>query len=492
MGESRTIGVITFSLLIAVSAMSESGAFTPNAEELEKKAQQSLSEKLLRLNQNSELQIIQKGKGQTNRMDGNPFGANDAYHDLKVPICAKRIKIRGHDECEQWNDPWVSSHGIGTSSDASGLEKVVGQAWEKNAMNALDAANFKGEEYGIWQVTAKDKDQGFIERQITAKKGSFDINKVADMTLLAEVKQQVEQVGIDTAESIINATYDENTGTPPEETLMNTEMGRKIAKDLTIKMRNRAGQSLFAALAGQQGIEAEIGEMTPTCEAYIQAYAANTKNPQAEINSFDTLFLTNTDLGVQAQRLENCKKMMTTGYYEAAETVPLSQTAGTQQGDINQRFDIRALKEQLYVLDYAGQLPPDASFPEERYKQLVADYEVGGRTFEGRLVTNAEQINSYNRALKEAAQAWRNAATRSDFINEDVAEKIEGQTIPLGGLDVANLNGPTPSMLDDLEDTAINNTESFQISRKVTLEKEEPLQFTEKSASELIVKSAGQ
>lgn len=448
----------------------------------EVKAKNKLAEKLMKLSKEVSVKEARypessNGGGQDfDRNTGNPFKSNTTYHSYVWDYC---MQWQGYNNCQKWLDPYVSIHGIEGGSDQSPLEGAIAKFWQGMKKPGDSGA---GGSYAIWDI--KSKGQG----SVLDDQGRLDREKLTKFSLKKEVTKQVEEIGYDTAQKQINVTYNEDAA---KNEMPNMESLRLMAGRWTRMFRNRMVANIGELRAADKGIEFALGEDSPDCSAYLgwmKSEQEETKTedrlqPQAQLD-----FETRTkDL---KQRYEMCMKVRNASV--AMVNAKVEGDKVISGGKDSEQIDKWRSRVNIATIDYGGidpnnvPKPGDAELTEEEVKQKIGDWEEGGKAMREVKISNADQIDQYNRQLKEAAQGMKEVSARSPFF-ADASDQILENRIQKGSKSLVEVNGLTKEMKLELKDTPMPRVGKSDAGAQ----KSNPDKELEQTPSQLTFTSAG-
>lgn len=430
------------SLLCGASLNAKSATFENANNEL--KAKLLLAEKLQRLGSSLDMKEASNkdsagGGGQAfNRSDGNSFTSDTTYHSYVWDYCMNWI---GNRVCERWLDPYVSMHGM--TGERSPLEAAVAQAWQANEKKVSK------DQFKIWNVQS--------EGPLTDVDGKLDRSSLKKWELTKEVRQQIEQVGTNTANRQMSLTYDENAEERKGNTMPNMESLRTMASRWTKMFRNRLVTTLGETRSAQQSIEFMLGEDKHDCDAYLGELKKDPDPMGLESRIRTQPLLDPMTRGQEIERRYNlCMQMKRQNVYAVNPTAEGDQVKpGNKEAEAIDTFRLRA---NIAAIDFAGIDPNSLPKPSKLalskadISSDVADYEVGGKEFQMLRQTNAEQIGSYNQALADSAARLTAMGNLSPSIPTD-DKKIDQWQIKTGSMNLVELNGLTPEMKQELKGT---------------------------------------
>jgi len=425
----------------------------------EQKARQSLGKKLLDLLQTPDLANRAYGSTNVNSNDGNSFESNSSMHSNVWPYCLNWINPV---QCEKWLDPYVPLHGLG--AEHSNLEGTIAALWQglsQDAETNVANAGSNGGQFSVFEVEAKEG-RSVVRLNSLVKTGSLALENLKEFRLNQQATQKAEQVGKATADRAIKSlTYDENAK-GSDEVMPNMESLRTMASVWTRAYRNRMVSNLGEIRAAKEGVEFELGE-DRNCDQFLQiAQNSQQINQQTAPGTVvDVLREPITVAQGLQKRYELCKALTST----SINVVNANTKSGSvEAGDPNEeRVDEWKTRVNIALIDHVGmdpnsiQRPGYASLKREDYTQELVNYKEGGREYETYEATNAQQIASYNQALEQAEASLRAVASiAGNQVNIQPGD-VTKYKIPEGGVDMVSLNGLTPEMMKELENSPVRN-----------------------------------
>jgi hypothetical protein len=406
----------------------------------EKTARQKLAKKLEKVNGGLDMKVAgypgTGGGGKSyNADDGNSFMSNTTYHSYVWSYCMEWQSDKRN--CKKWLDPYVSQHGF--HGDKSPLEAAVANFWQ--GMKSGEQKSAGSGDYAIWKVQAKGGN-------ILDDKGRLDMDQVKNMALKDQVKEGVEKVGYDTANRQISVSYDENAG-KGENIMPNMESLRLMASRWTDMFARRMVAIRGQSLAAQKGVEFVTGE-DMNCDQYAQQAKQFESNTEENIEG-------EARIKPQGELSPETKNLELEDRYKQCQMMMMANAYKPQQGE--NRMDAWRARVNLAAVDFGGIDPNSVPRPDgeqlskEETTQEIADWEAGGTSMKAVRVSNAEQIQSYNNQVREAAVAMKEAASRSPFI-PDASDQIAQNEIAIGQRSLIEINGLTREMRTELSDTS--------------------------------------
>lgn len=458
-------------------------------------ADEKLAEKVLKLLEAPSLANRQTSGNNDgkNALDGNSYLSTTTYHSEVWEYCVEWTE--DETSCNKWLDPYVSRHGLEKGDDKSPLEGAIAQFWESLAKTVEEVIELAGKgplkEYSIWDIEAKDPQESVIREYGDEKEGSLDRSKLKDFRLKDEVAQKAEEIGTQASDKNIETlTYDEGAENP-DDVLVAPETLRAQATSATRSFRNRILSNIGTIRASQPGIEFELSEGMPNCDAYLQAAKKYEDKRDAPITPQDRL-LYETNAHDLQERYKWCQQAMA---QSAREATQIPEEISNSPGD--DQVDLWKNKLNLAAVDYVGidvnrlGKPQDATLKDSDVKVEMIEYDEGGKSFKRVKKTNAEVLASYNKNLKEAAAEMekikpllpREIASQEDFSSE----KIKSYQIAPESIDMVSVNGFTPIMVEELQKTKISKSPIFKQNKAVSTQTQRPEAYLEEKPSELVV-----
>ncbi len=456
-------------LIITLSLASVSLCLPASARMLqfgdEKSARKQVGDRVLKLLETSDFAIGQYAKknDQVDRNSKNPFGSDTTYHSYTWSYCMKWVSTQ---TCERWLDPYVPLHGVEGGGDQSPLEGAMAEVWKglKQDMVDGDAAGGGDVQFGMWSVRAK-QGKSILRKDDVVRAQTLDPEALADWRLLPEVEQKAKEIGDKTAENAIRGMVVAQDG-EQEQTMPSLVDLRAGAASLTRAMRNRMLASIGEARASQPGIEFELGEDRPTCDAYLADY--KNYEDKAETPGAIPLPLRDRETVINMdvkKRYELCKQVTEAQIYQINPDVQ-GESLGLGSPE-NERIDAALNRINVAMIDQVGldpssqPKPADVQIKKSDYTQEIADYEEGGAEYTDRGLTNADQIKLYNNNLQQAAINMRAMVERAPESIPDTTGRILASQIEIGSKRLDQINGLTDQMKDELRETEVVDTALF-------------------------------
>lgn len=425
---------------------------------------QRVANKILKLLGTSELTVgqVSPNGNQTDSNSKNPYGSNTTYHSRVYPICLAWVTTT---LCERWLDPYVSEHGLGQGKNAdpnqSPLEGSMAGMWErlKKDIDANQVGPGQQIQYGIWSVTGRG-DKPLLRTRDTVRRQTLDTEAISDWRLLPQVEKVASQIGTNTADRAIQNVLE--GAAKDGKTMPNLETLRVMALTWTRALRNRLVANLGEARAAQEGIEFELSEADPDCDAILgkgEAYDRNERESgyiPLPLRALETRV--NQDI---QKRYALCQQAREMPIYAVNPDVKGENLA---PGDPKREaYDAAVNRINIALIDYAGKDPNTMTKPEgvnfsvDDYSVELTEYQPGGQEFTKYMRTNAETLESYNAQLREAAARWRAASSYApDYIKAGVGSTIEGYQIARESKNLMQINGLSESQkIDGLDKTSI-------------------------------------
>src|SRR3989338_2004965 len=236
--------------------------------------------------------------------------------------------------------------------------------------------------------------------------------------------------------------------------------------------RNRLVASLGKIGASQQPIEFMLSEDKYDCDQYLAELQRDPDPMDVDPRIRTQPLLDPMTRGAEIeQRYRLCVKMKQQSVYAVN---PVAQGDEIRSGDKeSEAIDAWRIRANIATIDYAGidpnsiPKPSNSSLTREDIISEVADYEAGGKEYQTLRMTNAEQLNSYNEALAEAAARSKAISVLSRHV-PDNSEKIAKWNIKMQSTNLVDLNGLTPEMKNELKGTEhplAQDNPSAQINR---------------------------
>lgn len=462
-GELTKVLITLFILFFATLS------FANLADENGKKALQKLAAKLTRVGQDLELkegsftESMNGGGKQTNANDKNSFMSSTTYHSYVWDYCLRWV---GGRQCDEWLPAYVSLHG--QDGDRSPLEGEVYNAWNANRTKA---AQTKGQDYGIWKVAANGNPYKFD--------GTLDRERLTEWRVKDNLKQNFEKVGTDAANRVVQKTYE--TG-DSKDSLANMESLRMMAARWTKMFRNRLLSNIGDIRAMQPGIEVAQGEDIPDCNEYLNEVRRNQDRTRIDerVDPQNVLQIESRTKRLQ-ERLALCQQAKNINAYVANVKAIGNQAKGTTpQGEA---IDSALSRANLLAVDYTGidvgEMPIDQRIQlrEEDKMGQVTVWQNGGKNYSKVYMSNAEQLQGYNRQLASAEVGYQEVAARSNLIRGN-KNLVSRYGIAPKQMNMVKLNDMTPDMMADAKEGGYGGSTG----------KDHPGERLETKPSELVVR----
>lgn len=450
---------IAFVALTLVVLPLEALAETASAEKAEETARNSFLQHFTTFAQTKN--VIGKPKDATgkvkpggkkkdfNRDDGAPFQSDLTYHDLSFNTIETEQDPNDKDGKNSKTSrlfAFVSSHGaISGAAGSSELERKAYQL-HKQFTKQDSEENFKkdDEEKGIkfrsifkisTQEVIKADDQGGNNKDKDGK-SKQEADKVERFEMRDEARVAIEKVGEDSFEDVRKAAKTEE-GQKDGTTLANGVLLRYAAAEATQSLWNSTLANLIQRRVNR-GIKAgkfpdtpQLSEKTPTCGAWANTangVLGQLKDPGRRKELQEEV----TRMQQQCQQLAGIK-------YDAIDPRFETNKDGKDELKINgpEKEDglIRDMRVQLGVLEKAGVSASSIKSnwrydrKDDQTKQTI-NFDANGQPLGESTMTVAEQLESYNKQLRAAAEGVEDVQKRMPGLKMDTAAILDFQIRP--------------------------------------------------------------
>jgi len=385
------------------------------------------------------------GKKQSfNRDDGAPFQSDLTYHDLSFNTTEQDKDPNDKDSKNAKTSrlfAFVSSHGA--VSGAAGSSELERQTYQlhKQFTKQDSEENFKkdDEEKGIkfrsifkistQEVIKADDPKGGAGGD--AKKGEAD--KVERFELRAEARPQIEKVGEDSFEDVRKAAKTEEGQKDPN-TLANGVLLRYAAAEATQSLWNSTLANLIQRRVNR-GVKAgnfpeppQLSEKTSTCGAW----AGTANNVLAQVKDPER----RKGLQEEVQRMQQQCGQLAGIKYDVIDPRFETNKEGKDELKVNgpEKEDglIRDMRVQLGVLEKAGVSASSIKSnwrydkKDDETKQTI-NFDQTGQPQGETTMTVAEQLESYNKQLRAAAEGIGEVQKRMPGLKMDASAVLDYQ-----------------------------------------------------------------
>lgn len=393
------------------------------------------------------------GKKQTfNRDDGAPFQSDLTYHDLSFDTIETEQNPNGGDGKNAKTSrlfAFISSHGA--ISGAAGSSELERQAYRlhKQFTKQDSEENFKrdDEEKGIKfrsifkistqeVIPAEGGNNGNGER-IAGNEKRREADKVRRFEMRDEARPTIEKVGEDSFEDVRKAAKSEE-GQKDGTTLANGVLLRYAAAEATQSLWNSTLANLIQRrvnLGMQAGKKfpgtPQLSEKTPTCRAWSDM--ANSELAQLKDAS------RRKELQEEVARMQQQCQQLASIRYDVIDPRFEPNKDGKEELKINgpQKEDglIRDMRVQLGVLEKAGvsasSIPSNWRYSrkDDETRQTI-HFDENGQPLGESTMTVAEQLESYNRQVRAAAEGISEVQKRMPTLKMDSNAVLSYQIRP--------------------------------------------------------------
>ena len=355
--------------------------------------------------------------GNKNRFDGDDgvsYQSDLTYHDLTFSSDdeAQKSKNRTGSTAPKTSprklQPFVSPHGgLSEAGGSSILERTMYQQFDKfskqeekedpNKPDDKKGIKFKG----VFKITTKE-----IFQDPKSKPQDKEKDKVERLTLRDEVKQAVEKIGTDSAQTIIEAGKDkESKDDPnalPNELLLYDAAAKATSALWNSTMANLYQRRIFKGLSDSSSFfdPPKLSEESPDCSTWE-------KQQQEKIAKFNATDQKNGQKEFALMK-KGCEQMSKMGFnavdprYEADPNNPKVEIL-KERGPTKEDAFARDMRVQLELMSSAGkpisEVQTNWKYSDEDEKAELTN---GDETVQQ---TMAEQLESYNAKLTEAKAA---------------------------------------------------------------------------------------
>lgn len=413
-----------------------------DAEQAEELARKSFAEKFLEFTGDKNVmgkamsvdgKVQQTGtKNRFNNDDGVSYKSDLTYHDLAFTSPDDEGNSQDPNKKTPPRDlqPFVAGHGkISEGGGSSLLERTMYQEFDKfKKQEDQKPPDRKQEEQtglkyrGVYKITTKEVFEDPKSKSANAKNGNATNNsqsqdqsnkkekdKVERLELREGTKEAVEKIGTDSAETIIQAAREkENREDPnalPNELLIYDAAAKATTTLWNSALANLSQRRIFKGLNGDSSFfdPPKLSEEQPDCASWERSQQeklakVNPQERQDRQKEFDLM-------------KKGCEQMSKMPFnavnpgYEVDPNNPKVEVLKERGAEKEDAF-ARDTRVQLELMSQAGK---SISEIKTNWQYEEKDEKVKLKNFDGSEVeqTMAEQLESYNKQLQEAAAAYK-------------------------------------------------------------------------------------
>ncbi len=446
-----------------------------DADKAEEKARSSFIDQFSKFMQDKNVQgrakrpdgkVVGGGKKtRFNQDDGLAFQSDLTYHDFsyntleqgeeKVDSSQKQGAQKAEKPPEKRLFAHVSGHGgISAAGGSSVLERAAYALDKKFAEQ--DEKKKPPEEEGvkyrsIFKVTTKEifegKDAPKAD-QDKAKEGEKD--KVDRFELREEARPEIDKVGADSAQTIIQSARGEENAND-DKALGNGVLLRQAAYEATKALWNSTLANLAqrrmnrAIRSGAMPVAPQISEGVPRCEEWSSV-------AQDVINKADPK--RREELLKDVKRMmDQCKEVASVRFNEISPNFAQQEKGGEKlefEGPQKEDAFQRDARLQLEIMNKAGksvtEIPANWQFSKDDDKARMTISYDDNQPKEGSL-TIKEQLESYNANLKDAEEGYQEVSKRIPGLE---VPKPTDYAIQPGTRNVMEINQPPESAFEEV------------------------------------------
>lgn len=457
-------------ILAAVLMGAPAWADPQDADKAEEKARNSFIDQFSKFMQDKNVQgrakrpdgkVVGGGKKtRFNQDDGLAFQSDLTYHDFSYNTIeqgeekadAQQGAQKGQKPPEKRLFAFVSGHGgISAGGGSSVLERAAYALDKKFAEQ--DQQNKQPEQEGvkyrsIFKVTTKEVFEGDAGKADKAKEGEKD--KVDRFELREEARPEIDKVGADSAQTIIQAARGEQNAND-DKALGNGVLLRQAAFEATKALWNSTLANLAqrrmnrAIRSGSMPVAPQVSEGVPRCEEWSSV-------AQDVINKADPK--RREELLKDVERMMGqCKEVAGLSFSAVGPNFTQQEGGGEKlefEGPQKEDAFQRDARLQLEIMDKAGksvtEIPSNWQFSKDDDKARMTISYDDNQPKEGSL-TVREQLESYNANLKDAEEGY-----------QEVSKRIPGLEVPKptqyaiqpGTRNVMEINQPPESAFEEV------------------------------------------
>ncbi len=439
-----------------------------DAEKAEEKARNSFIDQFSKFMQDKNVQgkvrrpdgkVVGGGKKtRFNQDDGLAFQSDLTYHDFSYNTIEqgeeKADAGKGEKPPEKRLFAHVSGHGGVSAAGGSSVLERAAYALDKKFAEQ-DEQKKQPEQEGvkyrsIFKVTTKEVFEGGDSgaKGDKAKEGEKD--KVDRFELRDEARPEIDKVGADSAQTILQAARGEQNAND-EKALGNGVLLRQAAHEATKALWNSTLANLSqrrmnrAIRSGSMPVAPQVSEGVPRCEEWSSV-------AQGVINKADPK--RREELLKDVERMMGqCKQMGSLSFSAISPNFTQEEGGGEKlefEGAQKEDAFQRDARLQLEIMNKAGksvtEVPSNWQFSKDDDKAKMTISYDDNQPKEGSL-TIQEQLESYNANLKEAEEGYK-----------EVSKRIPGMEVPKptqyaiqpGSRNMMDINQPPESAFEEV------------------------------------------
>jgi len=453
--------VFIFNALLFAETPQKSGAVQYNAEQESAKAKKNYVERFIKFTQDQNVsgkakdpngKVVQGGqKTQFNRDDGNSFQSALTYHDAAYST---------KDEQAQQQNPkdpnaqtrqlpaFVSSHGgISAGGGSSQLERVVYEQHTQYSKQDEDPEQQKkrDKQQGIRYFSVFKEETKQVQIDPKDPKKQQDVKRVS---LRPDVKEAVEQVGLEAFKTVESSAKDADAQNDPK-AMGNLTFYREAVARASKALWDATLSNLSQRRIFRNG-EGSLAESAASCEAWAQGESQQLekiKDPQEKQAQLDAL----------KEKVQKCNQMAQVSWSAVEPKIENDPKGkGTQIKENGPNFEdryARDLRNQLEAMDKVGispdQLKTNWKYDDEEFQNEIVTGVDGSGQINTAPMSNADQIEEYNAALDESLQSLKAFKAGVPGLQIDEAA-IQAKKIEVGQQNILQINKVPDQMMEEL------------------------------------------
>ena len=445
----------------------EGGVVQYDAETEAEKARKNYIERFIKFTQDQNVsgkakdpngKVVQNNqKSRFNKDDGNSFESLLTYHDAAYDSDDEEAKKQNPNDPKAQNRtlaPFVSSHGgIAAGGGSSQLERTVYEKHTEYSKQDEDpqVQKQRAKEKGVRYFSVFKEDTRELEPN---PKNPDQPESVSRVTLRPEVKEVIEQVGAEAFQTVERSAKEPGAENDPK------LMGNLTFYREAVARASKAMWDSTLANLSQRRIftprGSRLSEGAASCENWAQ-------NANAELEKLTDPDEKKSEAERVQKELKKCQqmsqvswRMVNPKFEEPDGNQGNSGNSGPQLKEKGPNYEdkySRDLRNQLEVMDKVG-VGPDGlksnwKYDEEEFKnEVLSETDDEGNVSTVKM-TNAEQLDSYNKALDESIESMKAVQkTLPDFQFDE--KEIQAKKIQAGQKNILEINKVPEQMMEEL------------------------------------------
>jgi len=450
-----------FTNLLCAETTSKSNAIQYNSEQENNRSLKSYIDRFIKFTQDQNVagkskdptgKVVQGGqKTQFNRDDGNSFQSALTYHDASYKTPDEQAKQQNPNDPKAQNrilHPFISSHGgISAGGGSSQLERAV---YEKHT-------EYSKKDEDPEQQKKREKEKGVryfsIFKQETREvqpdpKKPDETIPVARVSLRPDVKEAIEEVGLEAFKTVERAAKD-----PGAENDTKAMGNLTFYREAVARASKALWDSTLANLSQRRIFndgEGSLAESVANCESWAQ-------NESQEIEKIKDPDQKKSEQEALKEKVQKCNQMAQVAWSAVDPKIEKDDKGkGTQVKErglkLEDKYD-RDLRNQLEVLDKVGinpdQLKSNWKYGQEEFQnEIVSGVDESGQVNTEQM-SNADQIEEYNQALDESIQSLKQFKAGVPGLEFD-EKALQAKKIPVGQKNILEINQVPTQMVEEM------------------------------------------